>query len=109
MLCLQRHIKAETWGPSFRYPLPTQSVGSPLLEPGQALRWSVATSHPRNIDDARIHILAAAGGAVGMSTIFLSASNRGPARGAAFADLSRIGDVTPAEQAELARRWRSLD
>lgn len=68
-----------------------------------------AFKHPRNIDDARIRTLAAAGGAVGVSTIFLSAFNRGPARDAAFADLSRIGAMTPAEQAGLTRRWRALD
>lgn len=68
-----------------------------------------AYDHPRNIDDGRIRALAAAGGAVGASTIYLSAFNRGPARAAAFLDIGRIGELSSREQADLCARWRTLD
>lgn len=68
-----------------------------------------AFDSPRNIDDARLRALAGNGGAIGMSTIFLSPFNRGPAREAAFAALARIGELPPAGQADLTRRWRALD
>jgi membrane dipeptidase len=68
-----------------------------------------AYDHPRNIDDDRIRALAASGGAIGASTIFLSAFDCGPERRAAFDDLGRIGAMTGAEQAAVCARWRALD
>ena len=64
---------------------------------------------PRNIDDARIRKLAAAGGAICFTTIYLSALRIGPERAALFDKLDRIGELSPADQADLTRRWRALD
>ncbi len=65
--------------------------------------------HPRNLDDARIRRLAAKGGAICMSTVFLSPMNITPARAALFGQYERIADLDPAQQAELVRKWRELD
>lgn len=80
---------------------------SPLLLSHSSGRW--AFDHPRNLDDARIRKLAAKGGAICVSTIFLSKMNLGPARAALFAKYERIAELSPAEQADLARQWRALD
>lgn len=68
-----------------------------------------AYDHPRNLDDARLKALAAKGGAMCISTIFLSEMNMTPARGELFGQYERIGTMTRAEQAELHRKWRELD
>jgi membrane dipeptidase len=68
-----------------------------------------AFDHPRNLDDARIRKLAARGGAICVSTIFLSRMNLGPERAALFTQYEHIADLSPAAQADLARRWRALD
>lgn len=65
--------------------------------------------HPRNLDDARIRKLAAAGGAICFSTIFLSDLKLGPERAALFDKFEHINQLTPAEQADLTARWRALD
>ena len=65
--------------------------------------------HPRNLDDARIRQLAAAGGAICVSTVFLSDMNLSDERAALFASLERIGELSPTEQADLTARWRALD
>lgn len=44
-----------------------------------------------------------------MSTIFLSPMNLGEERGRLFEQYEHIADLSPAEQAELVRRWRALD
>ena len=64
---------------------------------------------PRNIDDGRIRKLAAAGGAICFTTIYLSALHIGPERAALFDKLDRIGELSIADQANLTRRWRALD
>ena len=65
--------------------------------------------HPRNLDDVRIRQLAAAGGAICVSTVFLSDMNLSDERAALFASLERIGELSPTEQADLTARWRALD
>ena len=64
--------------------------------------------HPRNLDDARIRQLAAAGGAICVSTVFLSDMNLSDERAALFGSLERIGELSPTEQADLTARWRAL-
>ena len=44
-----------------------------------------------------------------ISTIFLSEMNMSPARADLFGKYEHIGSMTPAEQADLNRRWRELD
>lgn len=80
---------------------------SPLLLSHSSGRW--AFDHPRNLDDARIRKLAAKGGAICVSTIFLSNMNLGPERAALFTKYEHIADLSPDEQVDLTRRWRALD
>lgn len=68
-----------------------------------------ANDHPRNLDEGRLKALAAKGGAMCISTIFMSEMNMTPARGALFGQYERIGKLSPAEQADLNRKWRELD
>lgn len=68
-----------------------------------------AYDHPRNLDDDRIRKLAEAGGAICVTTVFLSEMNRTPERDELFGQLVRIGELTPAEQRQLTARWRDLD
>lgn len=68
-----------------------------------------AYDHPRNLDDARIRRLAASGGAICASTIFLSEINLDGERGELFAQYENIASMSEEEQAELVRRWRALD
>jgi membrane dipeptidase len=68
-----------------------------------------ANDHPRNLDEARLKALAAKGGAICISTIFMSDMNMTPARGELFGQYERIGTLSPAQQAELNRKWRELD
>jgi len=68
-----------------------------------------ANDHPRNLDEARLKALAAKGGAMCISTIFMSDMNMTPARGELFGQYERIGTLSPAEQAELNSKWRELD
>lgn len=68
-----------------------------------------ANDHPRNLDEGRLKALAAKGGSMCISTIFLSEMNMTPARGELFGQYERIGKLSPAEQAELNKKWRELD
>ncbi len=68
-----------------------------------------ACDTPRNLDDGRLRALAAAGGVIGFTTVFLSPLRAGPARVALMGELARIGTLPPGEQATLAARWRALD
>lgn len=68
-----------------------------------------ANDHPRNLDEGRLKALAAKGGAMCISTIFMSDMNMTPARGELFGQYERIGTLSPAQQAELNRKWRELD
>lgn len=68
-----------------------------------------AFDHPRNLDDARIRRLAESGGAMCMSTVFLSTMNMTEERGLLFGRYEGIADLSVAEQQELSRQWRALD
>ncbi len=68
-----------------------------------------AYDHARNLDDTRIRALAAKGGAICISTIFLSELNLAGERGALFAQYEKIATLPPAEQVALAKKWRELD
>ncbi|RNF28734.1 peptidase M19 [Massilia aurea] len=80
---------------------------SPLLLSHSNSRTSF--DHPRNIDDARIRKIAAGGGAICASTIYLSELKMGPLRAALFDRLEHIGTLAPLDQAALSRDWLALD
>lgn len=79
----------------------------PILLSHSSLRS--AYNHPRNLDEARLKALAAKGGAMCISTIFMSEMNLSPARAKLFGQYEHIGSMSPAGQADLNRRWRELD
>ncbi|HET6525550.1 dipeptidase [Sphingopyxis sp.] len=79
----------------------------PILLSHSSLRS--AYDHPRNLDEGRLKALAAKGGAMCISTIFMSEMNMTPARGELFGKYERIGSLPAAEQADLNRQWRELD
>ena len=79
----------------------------PILLSHSSLRS--AHQHPRNLDEGRLRKLAAKGGAMCVSTVFLSEMNLSPERAELFGAYERIGSMTPAQQADLTRRWRELD
>ncbi len=65
--------------------------------------------HPRNLDDARIRKLAASGGAMCYSAIYLSDIQMTPEREALFDKLEQVSDLNAAEQAELSASWHALN
>jgi membrane dipeptidase len=79
----------------------------PILLSHSSLRS--AHDHPRNLDEGRLKALAAKGGAMCISTIYMSEMNMSPARAKLFGEYERIGEMTPEAQADLARQWRELD
>lgn len=79
----------------------------PILLSHSSLRS--AHDHARNLDEGRLRALAAKGGAMCVSTIFLSEMNLTPERAELFGRYERISELSPAEQADLARRWSELD
>lgn len=79
----------------------------PILLSHSSLRS--AYDHPRNLDERRLKALAAKGGAMCISTIFMSEMNMSPARAELFGKYERIGSLPAAEQADLNRQWRELD
>ena len=79
----------------------------PILLSHSSLRS--AYDHPRNLDEGRLKALAAKGGAMCISTIFMSEMNMSPARAELFGKYERIGSLSPAGQADLNRQWRELD
>jgi membrane dipeptidase len=68
-----------------------------------------AYDHPRNLDEDRLRRLAAKGGAMCVSTIFLSEMRMSPEKAALFAKYENAGALTRPEQAALVKRWRELD
>lgn len=66
-------------------------------------------NHPRNLDDARLRKLAAAGGTLCFTTIYLGNVQMGPEREALFDKVEHISSLNPAEQADLIARWNALD
>ncbi|WP_428627269.1 dipeptidase [Sphingopyxis sp.] len=79
----------------------------PILLSHSSLRS--AYNHPRNLDEGRLKALAAKGGAMCISTIFMSEMNMSPTRADLFGKYERIGQMSPAEQVALTRQWRELD
>lgn len=65
--------------------------------------------HPRNLDDARIKKLAASGGAICVSAIYLSPINMTEERAALWDELDRISTLSPKEQSQLSQRWQALN
>jgi membrane dipeptidase len=65
--------------------------------------------HPRNLDDGRLRKLAAAGGAMCFTTIYLGPVQMGEERSALFDKVEHISELTPAQQADLIARWNALD
>jgi membrane dipeptidase len=80
---------------------------TPILLSHTSPRW--AFDHPRNLDDARIRKLAEKGGAICMSTIYMSPMNLTPERAKLFDEYEHIAELSPEKQAELVRQWRELD
>ncbi|GAB5349908.1 dipeptidase [Alteriqipengyuania sp. 357] len=80
---------------------------TPIILSHTSPRW--AYDHPRNLDDGRIRKLAAQGGAICMSTIFMSEINLDGERGELFDQYEDIASMSAAEQRELIRKWRELD
>jgi len=79
----------------------------PILLSHSSLRS--AHDHPRNLDEGRLKALAAKGGAMCVSTVFLSDMNMSPERAELFGLYERAESLSPAEQATLVSRWRALD
>jgi len=79
----------------------------PILLSHSSLRS--AYDHPRNLDEGRLKALAAKGGAMCISTIFMSEMNMSPARAELFGKYEHIGGMAAADQADLNRKWRELD
>ncbi len=80
---------------------------APIVLSHSSPRW--ANDHPRNIDDASIRSIAAKGGAICMSTIFMSTMNMGEERARLFDRYEHITDLSEAEQRKLIEQWRRLD
>src|SRR3546814_4520683 len=79
----------------------------PILLSHSSLRS--AHDHPRNLDEGRLKALAAKGGAMCISTIYMSEMNMSPERAKLFGEYEHIGAMTPEAQAELTRQWPELD
>jgi membrane dipeptidase len=68
-----------------------------------------AFDHPRNLDDAHIRKLASKGGAICLSTIYLSPIHLEGERGILYDRSEHLSEMTTGAQADVARRWRALD
>lgn len=64
---------------------------------------------PRNLDDERIRKLAARGGAICVTSVFLAPMNMTAERAALFEKFEKIDTLPQAEREEMARQWRALD
>jgi membrane dipeptidase len=65
--------------------------------------------HPRNLDDERLRKLAASGGAMCFTTIYLGNIEMGPEREALFDKSENMSDLSPAEQADVSAKWLAMD
>src|SRR3546814_11791016 len=65
-----------------------------------------AFDHPRNLDEGRLKALAAKGGAMCISPIFMSPMNMSTSRADLFGKSKRIGPRPPAHTADLNSQWR---
>src|SRR3546814_8282023 len=69
-----------------------QTCALPILLSHSSLRS--AFDHPRNLDEGRLKALAAKGGAMCISTIFMSPMNMSPARADLFGKYERSEEHT---------------
>src|SRR3546814_20108591 len=76
----------------------------PILLSHSSLRS--AHDHPRNLDEGRLKALAAKGGAMCISTIYMSEMNMSPERAKLFGEYAHMCDMTPEAPAELTRQGR---
>lgn len=65
--------------------------------------------HPRNLDDERLRKLAASGGAMCFTTVYLSNMQMDAEREALFDKSENIADLSPAEQADVSAKWLAMD
>ena len=79
---------------------------TPVLLSHSSARW--AYDHPRNLDDGRIRRLARSGGAICLSTVFMSEHDMSGERGKLAAALEK-SDLSEAEARDLVKRWHALD
>lgn len=79
---------------------------TPILLSHSSARW--AYDHPRNLDDDRIRRLAQSGGAICLSTVFMSEHDMSGERGKLAAALEKPG-LSEAEARDLVKRWHALD
>ncbi|AHE55414.1 dipeptidase [Sphingomonas sanxanigenens] len=79
----------------------------PILLSHSSLRS--AYDHARNLDEGRLRKLAAKGGAMCISTIYMSEMNLSPERADLFGKYEHMDAMSPAEQADFIRRWHDLD
>src|SRR3546814_19429019 len=79
----------------------------PILLSHSSLRS--AHDHARNLDEGRLTALAAKGGAMCISTIYMSEMNMSPERAKLFGEYEHIGKMKPEEQAERNSQWGKLD
>lgn len=79
----------------------------PLLLSHSSLRST--HDHPRNLDEDRLRKLAAQGGAMCISTIFMSEMNMSAERAEVFGAYERSATLTPAQQQDMVKRWHALD
>jgi len=68
-----------------------------------------AHGHPRNLDEARLRALAAKGGAMCVTSVYLSDIQMSDERAELFGLFEKIDTLSPDDQADLARRWHDLD
>ncbi|WP_199554755.1 dipeptidase [Sandaracinobacteroides hominis] len=67
------------------------------------------TDLPRNLSDDRIRKLAAKGGAICVTSVFLAPMNMTAERAALFEKFENIETLSQADREEMARQWRALD
>jgi len=65
--------------------------------------------HPRNLDDERLRKLAASGGALCFTTIYLSNIQMDAEREALFDKSENMSDLSPAEQASVSVKWLAME
>lgn len=65
--------------------------------------------HPRNLDDGRLRTLAASGGAMCFTTVYLGKMELDAEREALFDKSEDMSGLSPAEQADVSAKWLAMD
>jgi membrane dipeptidase len=65
--------------------------------------------HPRNLDDARIKVLAAKGGVIFVNSVFLAPRDNRPERDTVSAQWEALEHASPRERREAGAAWRQLE